>query len=77
MNSKKRGYKNDTSPPIPSFDQLSQTAETLQREGKLPTLAELLEVREKIQRWYREDHAQKAGDGAPVDSNTKKGVKVE
>jgi hypothetical protein len=59
MKSKKRGYKKATSPSIPSFDQLSQTAEKLKQEGKLPTLAQLLEAREKIQQWYREDHEAK------------------
>jgi hypothetical protein len=67
MSSKKSDSSKDTSsntPDIdlenyktPSFDELRETAERLVREGRMPTLAELLEDREKIQRWYREDHA--------------------
>jgi hypothetical protein len=57
MNSKKRGFKKDTSPPIPSFDQLRETAERLKQEGRLLNLEQLLEIRDEIQRRYREDHA--------------------
>jgi hypothetical protein len=67
MNSKKPDSSKTTSSNIPaidlenyktpSFDELRETAERLVREGRMPTLAELLEDRKKIQRWYREDHA--------------------
>jgi hypothetical protein len=65
MNSKKSNFSKTTSSNIPdidlenyktpSFDQLKETAERLIREGRMPTLEQLVASIQKVRKQYLAD----------------------
>jgi hypothetical protein len=59
-NSKEPDPLVDPSQHIPSFDQLRETYERLKREGRLPTLDQVLAVQEEVWKKYLADRARQA-----------------